>query len=403
MTEPATLLSLAVWLGTAGVVVIGALRGRIYAAFLAILMGIHAASVSALSPWLVQVWPLVLWLQAAALLHFASLTRPQLRSLPWRALVSLPGSAFVAAGFLALPWAAVATLGFTPHGWWLPFLLAVYGLYNSLAMHQETVDLVVADGAHAGELTRWQKGGPEQEGRPLRVVQITDPHLGSFMSVAQLARICEDAVAQNPDLIVLTGDFLTMESKGTPGALAEALQPLVPYAGRTFACLGNHDHEDLHEVMSGLAAAKVRLLVDQAALVDTPAGPVQILGVDFRWRDRAAHLAEVCARNPRVVGALRLVLLHDPTAFHLLPLGEADLALSGHTHGGQVGLVSLGLDWTFVSGLAGQPDHGFWARGEDRMYVHRGTGHYGFPLRLGVPAESSLLRVHRGADAVAVG
>jgi predicted MPP superfamily phosphohydrolase len=40
------------------------------------------------------------------------------------------------------------------------------------------------------------------------------------------------------------------------------------------------------------------------------------------------------------------------------------------------------------------PDHGFWARGVDRLYVHRGTGHYGFPLRVGVPAENSLLRVH---------
>jgi predicted MPP superfamily phosphohydrolase len=41
------------------------------------------------------------------------------------------------------------------------------------------------------------------------------------------------------------------------------------------------------------------------------------------------------------------------------------------------------------------PDHGLWARGRDRLYVHRGTGHYGFPLRLGVPSEESLLRVHR--------
>jgi predicted MPP superfamily phosphohydrolase len=44
------------------------------------------------------------------------------------------------------------------------------------------------------------------------------------------------------------------------------------------------------------------------------------------------------------------------------------------------------------------PDHGFWARGTDRMYVHRGTGHYGFPLRLGVPAEESLIRVHRSSE-----
>jgi predicted MPP superfamily phosphohydrolase len=80
-------------------------------------------------------------------------------------------------------------------------------------------------------------------------------------------------------------------------------------------------------------------------------------------------------------------------AFISVPEGEADLTLSGHTHGGQVGLVAFGLDWTVVSGLFGLPDHGLWARGRDRMMIHRGTGHYGFPLRLGVPAEESLLRV----------
>ena len=70
--------------------------------------------------------------------------------------------------------------------------------------------------------------------------------------------------------------------------------------------------------------------------------------------------------------------------------------LSGHTHGGQVGLVSLGLSWTMISALfAGVPDHGFWARGHERLYVHRATGHYGFPIRLGVPAEEGVIRVHQ--------
>ena len=47
-----------------------------------------------------------------------------------------------------------------------------------------------------------------------------------------------------------------------------------------------------------------------------------------------------------------------------------------------------------LSAFSAMPDHGLWARGTDRLYVHRGTGHYGFPLRVGVPAEESLLRLH---------
>ena len=66
--------------------------------------------------------------------------------------------------------------------------------------------------------------------------------------------------------------------------------------------------------------------------------------------------------------------------------------LSGHTHGGQVGLVSLGMDWTVLS-RSRWPDHGLFARGRSRLYVHRGTGFYGFPLRVGVPGEASLLEV----------
>ena len=89
--------------------------------------------------------------------------------------------------------------------------------------------------------------------------------------------------------------------------------------------------------------------------------------------------------------------LHDPGAFIHLPEGEADLVLSGHTHGGQVGLVSLGLPYTMMRAFVKMPDHGLWARGTDRLYVHRGTGHYGFPLRLGVPAEESVLSVHSPA------
>jgi predicted MPP superfamily phosphohydrolase len=135
------------------------------------------------------------------------------------------------------------------------------------------------------------------------------------------------------------------------------------------------------------------LLVDDATLVETPAGMVQIVGMDFYRARRAEKMAAVCARHPRLPGAFRLVLLHDPGAFRHLPEGEGDLVLSGHTHGGQLGLVSLGAHHTVLRLLVDMPDHGLWARGRDRLYVHRGTGHYGFPLRLGVPAEESLLRV----------
>ena len=159
------------------------------------------------------------------------------------------------------------------------------------------------------------------------------------------------------------------------------------------ACLGNHDLEAPRAVAEGLASAGVQLLVDEHAEVQTGSGPVQIVGLNHVWRKRAMRYGEVFARTPGPGDALRLVLLHDPSGFAHLPLGQADLVLSGHTHGGHVGLISLGLQWTSIGGLFGMPDHGFWGRGPDRMYVHRANGHYGFPLRVGVPSEESVLRV----------
>ena len=62
-----------------------------------------------------------------------------------------------------------------------------------------------------------------------------------------------------------------------------------------------------------------------------------------------------------------------------------------------IGAPPIGAPLTFVSAFTSIPDHGFWAAGTNRLYVHRGTGVYGFPLRVGVPAEDSVLHVHRAA------
>ncbi len=376
------------------------LRGLAYAAFVGVLLSVHTAVLVGLQHAVQPVLPVVIWLQLATLIHLLMLINPQLRPLWYRALISIPAHFWLAGTFLAAPWAVAAALGLPLFGWWVPYLAALAGVVQSLRTRPEVVDLVL-DGVHHPELLRLQAarhhGPPPVTGtaRPLRLVQITDPHLGPFMSEERLRGICERAVASEPDLVLLTGDFFTMEGRGSAGVLARALSPLLPLSGRTFACLGNHDLEAPVDVAEGLAGAGVRLLIDAHATVQTDAGPVQLVGLNHIWRDRAARYGAVIARTPAPGDALRVVLLHDPSGFAHLPVGQADLVLSGHTHGGHVGLVSLGMNWTSIGGLARMPDHGFWGRGPDRMYVHRANGHYGFPLRVGVPGEESVLRVHR--------
>jgi len=134
-------------------------------------------------------------------------------------------------------------------------------------------------------------------------VQISDPHIGPFMSVARLRRIAERAVSARPDLVFLTGDFLTMESQSDPDLLLEAFAPLKALEGKVFACHGNHDLEAPAIVSRALAKNGVELLIDDARDVMTEAGPVQILGMEFSYRDRQARLERVCREHPRTPGA----------------------------------------------------------------------------------------------------
>ncbi|MDP2315151.1 MAG: metallophosphoesterase [Pseudomonadota bacterium] len=342
-------------------------------------------------PWTPAAW----YFQATVYAMVISLARAQPQPRGWRLVVSWPAAWFVVGSFLALPWAVTGvTLGA-----WVPFALAALGVLWSLTARQETVtiDLSAPTPSELGripQMIRRRRGLSRPGHAGLRVVQISDPHLGAFMSEARLRRICARAVAAQPDLILLTGDYFTRETHADAAMLTRALGPLRAHP-HVYACRGNHDLECPDAVAEGLAGAGVRLLIDESTTVTTRAGRVQIVGMDFHWRDRPRSMRGVLVDLVRPHDGLRIVLLHDPGAFRHLPDGAADLVLSGHTHGGHVGLVSLGLDWTAVRALAGLPDHGAWGQRDNRMYVHRANGHYGFPLRIGVPAEESVLELVR--------
>jgi predicted MPP superfamily phosphohydrolase len=401
-------------------------RGRTYATFSGVNLLLSLPGAWVLAFRLVErapAWlePLVglafVWGLTAGALHLAHLVRARLRGRFFRLFVSIPGQVFVASGFMsglvmlallpvraALVWFDQARL----LGWLevveaLPLVLAAFSVATSLRPAREWVRVHLASGG-AGEFcrvpverSRRAPTGPQG----LRIVQITDPHLGPWQSVKSLQRLLGSLLEEDPDLVLLTGDFLTMEGRGSPGSLAKALQPLRLWneerrergAGQAcFAIFGNHDHEDPEEVSSALRHAGARLLIDEEESVETRCGPVQILGANHVFRGVEEHVEGLLRDHPRSPGHLRLLLLHDPAGFRHVPDGSVDLTLSGHTHGGQVGLVSFGLDWTVLSRTR-WPDHGLFAQGSNHLYVHRGTGFYGFPLRVGVPGELSVLEL----------
>jgi predicted MPP superfamily phosphohydrolase len=394
-------------------------RGRAYASFAAVIIALSFPAALVLHARLMSTLParLAAGLDAgfayslvAAGVHLASLVRARLRSRWFRWGVSVPGMAFVALGALAGPWllvllplrGALALAGANAaldSLRWLdlaPFAVVAVSLATSLRLPREVVRVRLGgeepDEVRRLPVERHRRRAPPLSERPLRIVQIADPHLGPWQPVHRLQRRLDALLDHDPDLVLLTGDFLTMEGQGTPGALARALAPLRRLPGRCFAIFGNHDHEAVGEVRAALAANGVHLLVDDEACVSTQLGEVQIVGADWARERRAERIGRLLERFPRRAAHLRLLLLHDPLGFRDVPKGDVDLTLSGHTHGGQLGLVSLGFDWTVLA-RSRWPDHGLFGHGSNRLYVHRGTGFYGFPLRIGVPGEASLLEL----------
>ena len=240
---------------------------------------------------------------------------------------------------------------------------------------------------HEIELPHWPRA---LDG--LRIAHLSDIHVGGAMDRARLQHVAALTAAARPDLVLHTGDFLTHRRGDFDAPLYDALATLAPRHGQ-WACLGNHDFDDPARLTGRLGDAGVVVLRDALTSIDVDGQSLEIAGLDFGWdrARRAASAAERIARWPGRGATPRLLLLHDPSEFALLPEGCADLVLSGHTHGGHIG-VQLGRDAAItVVGLAGIPDQGVFSRGDMRLFVTRCVGFYGYPMRVGIPPEIAIL------------
>ena len=228
---------------------------------------------------------------------------------------------------------------------------------------------------------------------PVRVAHLTDMHVGLVTPMKVQAAAIDITLREKPDLVVITGDFVC-HSHAFLEDLTELMRQIdVPL----FAVLGNHDYwAGAPGVRTALKRGGAELLSNQSTVIEVRGQKLQLVGLDDAYTghaDRRRALRGASHTLP-TLGLSHIAEEADGLWAHGVPF-----VLSGHTHGGQLGLVSLGLPYTMLRLFVDMPDHGLWARGRDRLYVHRGTGHYGFPLRLGVPAEASLLNVHHRAGA----
>jgi predicted MPP superfamily phosphohydrolase len=232
-----------------------------------------------------------------------------------------------------------------------------------------------------------------------RIAHLTDFHAGRRVPSSYLWEAVELANAQGANLVALTGDFIHAGFKHVE-RVASIVGRLTAPDG-VFAVLGNHDysvrnalgfrrHRDLPDtIASALERHCIRVLRNQAVTLCRAGGSLHLVGVDDLWSrscDVHAAFSDVAAESPIVL------LAHNPHTVTHLAGRRCDLALSGHTHGGQVNWPGLGR--FFLSRNGRRFAAGMYEHAETRLYVNRGVG-FGVRFRFNVRPEVAVFRLCR--------
>jgi predicted MPP superfamily phosphohydrolase len=256
----------------------------------------------------------------------------------------------------------------------------------------------------------------------LRITQLSDIHIGSYMPVAQVRRAVGMANELSGDLAVVTGDFVTGRTDPLEDCIAELSRLRAPLG--VWGCNGNHEIYAQAEEKSAELFQKfgMKLLRHERAELRWQGSAFNLLGVDYQRQKRDAQ----GNRPPMLAGMQPLVrrdvpnilLSHNPNSFPRAAELGIELSLAGHTHGGQVRVEILDHRWSpaefltpYVAGLYRRPLFapsdlssneipGFRPTSSlqsqtSSIYVNRGLGTIGAPVRLGVPPEITLITLRR--------
>jgi hypothetical protein len=283
----------------------------------------------------------------------------------------------------------------------VPFFAATYGFATGRLKYKvQKVDVPIAN------LPKELDG--------LKIVQLSDIHIGDFMPQDEVRRAVAMANDLKPDLAVVTGDFVSDENDPLEACIAELSKLRAPLG--TWGCNGNH------EIYAGAEGASqqlfsqygMRLLRQENTQLEFQGGKFNLIGVDYQ-RDHMTsgpHGIMLQGIEPLVRQDMPNVLLsHNPNSFKRAAELGIELSLAGHTHGGQVkfeivdhSVSPARLITEFVAGLYDLPSGNGAAQAsvengssgkKSFLYVNRGLGTFGMPVRIGVPPEITLLTLRK--------
>jgi hypothetical protein len=227
-----------------------------------------------------------------------------------------------------------------------------------------------------------------------RIAQLTDLHVGSFSPRSEALGWAARANALEPDLTVVTGDLVTAGTSFYEDA-ADVIGALRARDG-VYVVLGNHDQWDAARFVAVLESRGVRVLQNAWRSIARNGSDLIVAGLGDRYTRRDDLDATLAGRPD---GAPTILLAHYPESFEAAVRRGVDLVLSGHTHGGQIGLPFIG-DRANIARLVGQRGRGLVRNGASQLYVSAGLGTTGPPMRLGVLPEIAVLELEpEAADA----
>ena len=246
------------------------------------------------------------------------------------------------------------------------------------------------------------------------IVQLTDLHHSSIVTLDYLQACFQQVVDLQPDLVVMTGDYITYQEKYAE-PVSQAIGETIIGAGiPTYAVLGNHDHwnsdwnddwnddsdadafslrnrwkGDGLEVINALTAKGIKVLMNEAALLRRGGDRLWLVGCDdlLAGDFNLEHALETLPSTDEP----RFLLMHNPQPIESIAHHRFDLVLSGHTHGGQISLpfVPPKVGSKYLAGL-------FYV-GASRLYVCRGLGVTGVPIRFMTTPEIACFRLVRAS------
>jgi predicted MPP superfamily phosphohydrolase len=227
--------------------------------------------------------------------------------------------------------------------------------------------------------------GPSFDG--YRIVQFSDLHMGTWLNRSRLASVIEMVNQEEPDLVAITGDFVTSDPDRYMEDLVEPLSGLQTRDGAV-AVLGNHDHwTDPRAIRQALRRSEITDLSNEVCTLQRGEEFLHIAGVDDFLED-LDRLDLVLGKLPGSGPAI--LLAHEPDyADESAASGRFGLQISGHTHGGQIVLPLIGPPVLPPRGR--KYPAGFYLVKGMKLYTNRGIGTTAIELRLNCPPEITVL------------